>query len=116
MCICALFVCVGEGHNKPAGNVLIILIDDRNYLLFMLIFLPFCIFCSYSAQFLAFAEAIARRCSVKKMFSKLRKFTGKHLCWGLFFNNVIGQNTCVVLWWLLHLVILLIHSLSRLIY
>ena len=41
-------------------------------------------------------EAIAQRCSVKKVFCKkgvlknFTKFTGKHLCQGLFFNKVAG--------------------------
>ena len=36
-------------------------------------------------------EAVAQRCSVKKMFLEiLAKFTGKHLCQSLFFNKVAG--------------------------
>ena len=32
-----------------------------------------------------------RRCSVKKgVFKNFRNFTGKHLCWSLFFNKVAG--------------------------
>ena len=37
------------------------------------------------------SEAVARRCSIKKVFLKFfAQFTGKHLCRSLFFNKVAG--------------------------
>ena len=37
------------------------------------------------------AEAVIRRCSVKKgVLKNAAKFTGKHLCQSLFFNKVAG--------------------------
>ena len=36
-----------------------------------------------------------RRCSIKKAILKhFVIFTGKHLCWGLFFNKVAGHQAC----------------------
>ena len=36
-------------------------------------------------------EEVVVKCSVKKVFLKnFTKFTGKHLCWSLFFNKVAG--------------------------
>ena len=34
------------------------------------------------------SEAVVQRYSVKKLFLKFRKFTGKHLCQSLFFNKL----------------------------
>ena len=37
------------------------------------------------------SKAVVRRCSVINVLSKISKyFTGKHLCWSLFFNKVAG--------------------------
>ena len=41
MFVCALLS--GEVHNKPPGNVLIILTYEKNYLLSMLLFVLFCV-------------------------------------------------------------------------
>ena len=42
-------------------------------------------------------EAVAQRCSVKKMSLKnLQKFTGKYLCWGLFFNKVAVLRSAIL--------------------
>ena len=39
------------------------------------------------------AEALARRCSIKKDVSRnFAKFSGKHLCQSLFFNEVAACN------------------------
>ena len=35
-------------------------------------------------------EAVFQRCSVKNVFKQFAKFTGKHLCQGLFFNKGAG--------------------------
>ena len=40
--------------------------------------------------FLTLTEAVIRRCSVKKVFLNIAKFTGKHLCQSLFFSKVAG--------------------------
>ena len=34
------------------------------------------------------SEEVSRKCSVKKMFLKFRKITGKHPCQSLFFSKV----------------------------
>ena len=50
-----------------------------------------------NSKFIACAEAVAKMCSVKKVFIKFfTKFTGKHLCQSLFFNKVAGlrPETC----------------------
>ena len=39
-----------------------------------------------------------QRCSLKKVFFKnFTKFTGKHLCWSLFFNKVSGLRPAILL-------------------
>ena len=39
-----------------------------------------------------------QRCSLKKVFLKnFTKFTGKHLCWSLFFNKVSGLRPATLL-------------------
>ena len=39
-----------------------------------------------------------QRCSLKKVFLKnFTKFTGKHLCWSLFFNRVSGLRPATLL-------------------
>ena len=43
------------------------------------------------------AEAVARRCSVKKVFLETAKFTGKHQCQCLFFNKVAGLRPTISL-------------------
>ena len=55
-----------------------------------------------------YAEAVVRRCSVKKgVLRDFAKFTGKHLSQSLFFNKVAGRlrlRTLFIiedLWWLL---------------
>ena len=40
------------------------------------------------------AEAAVCRCSSKSVFLKL--FTGKHLCWNLFFNKVAGRRAATL--------------------
>ena len=55
------------------------------------------------------AEAVVQRCSVKKMFLKITKFTGKHLCrrrlWQVFscgFWEIFKKHLFLeYLWWLL---------------
>ena len=43
-------------------------------------------------------EAVARRCSVKKVFLKIsREFTAKHLCQSLFFNKVAALKSATLL-------------------
>ena len=42
-------------------------------------------------------EAVARRCSVKKVFFKISQFTRKHLCQSLFFNKVAGLRPAILL-------------------
>ena len=45
-----------------------------------------------------FIEAVLRRCSVKKgVLRDFAKFTGKHLCQGLFFNKIAGHRPATLL-------------------
>ena len=39
------------------------------------------------------SEAVTRRCSVVGALENFAKFTGKHLCQSLFFNNFIKKET-----------------------
>ena len=43
------------------------------------------------------AEAVTRRCSVKKVFLEFRKFTGKHLRQSLHFNKFAGRSFLIKL-------------------
>ena len=44
------------------------------------------------------SEAVARRCSVKKVaLGNFTKFIGKHLCQSLFFNKVAGLRLAILL-------------------
>ena len=43
------------------------------------------------------AETVARRCSEKGVLRSFAKFTGKHLCQSLFFNNVAGLRPVTLL-------------------
>ena len=47
-------------------------------------------------------KAAVRRCSTKCVFLKIsqyseKNFTGKHLCWSLFFNKVAGLRPSALL-------------------
>ena len=47
---------------------------------------------------LLYTEAVAQRCSVKKVFLEIsQKFTGKHLCQSFFFNKVAGLRPATLL-------------------
>ena len=40
-----------------------------------------------------YSEADTRRCSIKKaVLEEFAIFIGKHLCWSLFFNEVVGMQ------------------------
>ena len=54
----------------------------------------YCFFVVLNFQFFCnVAEAVARRCSVRKgVLKNFAKFTGKHLCHSLFFNKVAGSR------------------------
>ena len=38
-------------------------------------------------------EAVVQRCCEKGVFKNFAKFTGKHLCYSLFFNKVFKKET-----------------------
>ena len=73
------------------------------YRMFLQIFLFYKFFCTNISQveleILRNSSTIFRsshwRCSIKKAVLKhFVIFTGKHLCWGLFFNKVAGHQSC----------------------
>ena len=49
-------------------------------------------------SYLQLTEAVARRCSITKgVFRNFAKYTRKHLCQSLFFNNVAGLRPATLL-------------------